>query len=101
MVRTNKFDKQNWPRQKKADQIQPRHKQLQTNLSKTNKSGYRGVYLIASGKFIAQIQCAGKQKYLGVFDTAEKAAKRVAIEALCPPVHECAGSAEDLVQVHV
>ena len=38
-----------------------------------NKLGVRGVCITASGKYVAHIKVAGKKKYLGLFDTIEKA----------------------------
>ena len=38
-----------------------------------NKLGVRGVWTTPSGKYVAPIKVAGKKKYLGVFDTVEKA----------------------------
>ena len=39
-----------------------------------NKSGIRGVQMIASGRFWARIKVLGRDRYLGSFDTAEGAA---------------------------
>ena len=38
-----------------------------------NKLGVRGVWITKSGKYVAHIKVAGKTKYLGLFDTIEKA----------------------------
>ena len=38
-----------------------------------NKLGVRGVWITPSGKYVARIKVAGKKKYLGLFDTIEKA----------------------------
>ena len=38
-----------------------------------NKLGVRGVWITTSGKYVARITVAGKKKYLGLFDTIEKA----------------------------
>ena len=38
-----------------------------------NKLGVRGVWITKSGKYVARIKVAGKKKYLGSFDTIEKA----------------------------
>jgi hypothetical protein len=38
-----------------------------------NKLGVRGVWITKSGKYVASIKVAGKKKYLGLFDTVEKA----------------------------
>ena len=38
-----------------------------------NKLGARGVWITKSGKYVARIKVAGKKKYLGLFDTIEKA----------------------------
>ena len=35
--------------------------------------GARGVWITTSGKYVARIKVAGKRKYLGIFDTIEKA----------------------------
>lgn len=44
-----------------------------------NSSGYRGVtYHRQSGKYRAYINVKGKQRHLGLFDTAEEAAKHYA-----------------------
>jgi hypothetical protein len=42
-------------------------------LDPRNKSGYRGVFRIRTGRWMAQIRAHGKPKYLGLFDTAEQA----------------------------
>src|SRR6478736_2425501 len=47
-----------------------------------NKSGYRGVSLAAKGKFHAKIRFMGDRHYLGVFETAEEAAKVYDMKAL-------------------
>ena len=46
-----------------------------TLLMKTNTSGYRGVSKHTSGKWQAELQANGVRTYLGLFDTAEEAAK--------------------------
>ena len=38
-----------------------------------NKHGVRGIWITKSGKYVAHIKVAGKKKYLGLFDTIEKA----------------------------
>jgi len=38
-----------------------------------NKLGVRGVWITKSGKYVAYIRVRGKKRYLGVFDTVEKA----------------------------
>ena len=38
-----------------------------------NKLGAKGVWITKSGKYVASIRVAGKKKYLGLFDTIEKA----------------------------
>ena len=38
-----------------------------------NKLGVRGISITRSGKYVARIKVAGKKKYLGLFDTIEKA----------------------------
>ena len=38
-----------------------------------NKLGVRGIWITTSGKYVARIKVAGKKKYLGLFDTIEKA----------------------------
>ena len=38
-----------------------------------NKHGVRGIWITKSGKYVARIKVAGKTKYLGSFDTIEKA----------------------------
>jgi hypothetical protein len=38
-----------------------------------NKLGVRGVWITKSGKYVAHIKVAGEKKYLGLFDTIEKA----------------------------
>ena len=38
-----------------------------------NKLGVRGIWITKSGKYVARIKVAGKKKYLGLFDTIEKA----------------------------
>ena len=38
-----------------------------------NKLGVRGISITTSGKYVARIKVAGKKKYLGLFDTIEKA----------------------------
>jgi hypothetical protein len=43
----------------------------------TNKSGFKGVSLESRrGKFIAQLEIAGRRKYLGSFDTPQEASVR-------------------------
>ena len=39
----------------------------------TNKFGAKGVWITKSGKYVASIRVVGKRRYLGVFDTVEKA----------------------------
>jgi len=47
-----------------------RNRRLQSN----NTSGYKGVHKLKNnGKFLAYIKVHGKQKRLGIFDTAEQA----------------------------
>ncbi len=47
---------------------------ISTKKPKNNKSGYKGVsYMPSKGKFRAYIGLRGKQKHLGMFDTAEEA----------------------------
>lgn len=46
--------------------------QLNRNIQKNNKSGFRGVWA-HRGKFYASIQRFGKKRHLGVFETAEAA----------------------------
>ena len=45
------------------------------NRGSTNASGFKGVVLKPSGRFEARITQEGKQKYLGTFDTQEKASQ--------------------------
>lgn len=53
------------------------------NISKRNKSGYKGVsYMRANGKWLAQIMLNGKRTYIGYFDKAENAAKAYDIKAI-------------------
>ena len=40
-----------------------------------NTSGFKGVVINKSGSFVAQITTNGKSKYIGSFDTAEKASQ--------------------------
>lgn len=49
--------------------------QNSANARSTNKTGYRGVDLLPSGRFRAGINVNGRKKSLGVFDTAAEAAK--------------------------
>ena len=42
---------------------------------RNNTSGFKGVVINKSGSFVAQITINGKSKYLGSFDTAEKASQ--------------------------
>jgi len=51
-------------------------------IHRDNKSGLKGVCQIESGKFMASIQEAGKQRYLGVFDSAKAAHQRYFEEAI-------------------
>ena len=44
-----------------------------TARTRNNKLGVRGVWITKSGKYVASIRVAGKKRYLGVFDTIEKA----------------------------
>ena len=41
----------------------------------TNKLGMSGVWITKSGKYIASIKLGGKKRYLGSFDTIEKAGR--------------------------
>jgi hypothetical protein len=51
--------------------------------SKANKTGVKGVYFVAmTGRFIAQLQVEGKQKYLGSFLKLKDAAVAYAKAAL-------------------
>ena len=43
------------------------------NSRRRNKFGVTGVWITKSGKYVASIRVAGKKRYLGVFDTVEKA----------------------------
>lgn len=47
-----------------------------------NKSGYRGVSPTPEGKWKASLRARGKYKFLGSYDTAEKAALRYDQEAI-------------------
>ena len=44
------------------------------NMANTVKKDYKGVYVVASGKYKAVITINYNQKHLGIFDTAEQAA---------------------------
>lgn len=46
-----------------------------SNTVRVSKSGFRGVRGQRSGRFDAHIKIDGRRKYLGVFDTAEEAAR--------------------------
>lgn len=48
---------------------------LNENLSKSNKTGFKGVSKMKNGRYRAYITIRGAQKHLGVFDTAEDAAE--------------------------
>ena len=47
-----------------------------------NKSGYKGVSLEVSGRYVAQISVKGKTQRLGTFDTPKEAAKAYDAAAL-------------------
>ena len=47
--------------------------QRRANSRIRNKLGVRGVWITKSGKYVARIRVAGKRKYLGLFETIEKA----------------------------
>ena len=49
------------------------HSQRGAISRRRNKLGVRGVWITTSGKYAARIKVAGKKKYLGLFDTIEKA----------------------------
>lgn len=42
-------------------------------ISKSNKTGFKGVFKLPNGRFQSSIRVNGKQNYLGVFSTAEEA----------------------------
>ena len=52
-----------------------------------NKLGVRGVWITKSGKYVARIKVAGKKKYLGLFDTIEKASLAYTRAAKQPSGH--------------
>lgn len=58
--------------------------QNQSNRGKTkaNKSGFKGVCLLKSGKWQAQIKCDGEITYLGVYSSPKEAAKAYDTAAL-------------------
>lgn len=47
--------------------------QYRVNLSSNNTSGYRGVTLAESGRWIARVMLDGTNHYVGRFDTADEA----------------------------
>jgi hypothetical protein len=57
---------------------------------RNNTTGFKGV-TIKNGRFIAQITIAGKCKYLGSFDTAEKASDAYQTALKNQPCPACAG----------
>ena len=64
---------------------------LNETLYETNSSGVRGVcFDKRSQKFVAYIYCQGKQHYLGLYETLEKAkeARKIAEEELWKPIIE-------------
>jgi hypothetical protein len=53
----------------------PTQNQGNSKIPKNNKTGYKGVFQVRSGKFVAQIKINYKSTHLGTFDTAEQAAE--------------------------
>ncbi|HEM8998853.1 TPA: HNH endonuclease [Burkholderia cenocepacia] len=51
------------------------HAQNAWNMGKaaTNTTGYKGVSMMANGRFVAQIRCHGRKYHLGCFGTPEEA----------------------------
>lgn len=61
---------------------------LNEGLSKSNKTGYKGVSKMKSGRYRAYIYIRGTQKHLGSFDTAEDAAeaRKIAEKEIYQPI---------------
>lgn len=61
---------------------------LNESLSKSNKTGYKGVSKMKSGRYRAYINIRGTQKHLGSFDTAEDAAeaRKIAEKEIFQPI---------------
>ena len=57
------------------------HSQRGASSRRRNKLGVRGIWITKSGRYVAQIKVAGKRKYLGLFDTKEKASVAYTREA--------------------
>lgn len=63
---------------------------LNEGLSKSNKTGYKGVSKMKSGRYRAYITIRGVQKHLGSFDTADEAAetRKIAEKEIYQPIIE-------------
>lgn len=61
---------------------------LNENLSKSNKTGFKGVSKMKNGRYRAYINIRGVHKHLGVFDTAEDAAeaRKIAEKEIYQPI---------------
>jgi len=57
------------------------HNQYNRKMQKNNTTGYQGVCLAPRGKYRAVISEKGKQRFLGIFDTAEQAHQAYATAA--------------------
>lgn len=53
----------------------PAQNQGNSKTPKSNKTGYKGVFKVRSGRYAAQIKIDYKSKHLGTFDTPEEAAE--------------------------
>lgn len=60
----------------------PRQNSANTRAHRDNKSGYKGIFKLKSGKYMAAIKEDGRLNYLGVFDDPVVAYQRYSAEAI-------------------